>query len=187
MFEILGPACDKRASQQRRRMEKLRNAKRRLLAIRIISPQHRKIEHPVRRQLYTPGTGNKAWEIVACPQNPLRKRGIYQISPKNLINAGLEDVSIVTIPGVSVKSLIKKPTQRSCDLEDCLLCPLEVPCGIKHLVYSITCNLCGPDQESEYIGASRRPPAKRMMEHEASARRFNKRTSVGQHMIKCHG
>ena len=40
---------------------------------------------------------------------------------------------------------------------------------------------------SQYIGASRRPPAKRMLEHEASARRFNKRTSVGQHMIKCHG
>ena len=118
---------------------------------------------------------------------PYVNEGFTRLVRKNMVNAGLKDVRIVTIPGISVKSLIKKPTPRLCDSEDCLLCPLDVPCRAKHHVYSITCNLCGPDEVSQYIGASRRPPAKRMLEHEASARRFNKRTSVGQHMIKCHG
>ena len=37
-----------------------------------------------------------------------------------------------------------------------------------------------------YIGASRNPTVKRLGQHEASVRRFNDSTTLGQHMIEFH-
>lgn len=139
---------------------------------------------------YSPGPGKqtpKAEDPSHVIKIPFIDEGFTRLVRKSLIRAGLQDVRIVTTPGKSVKSLIKKSTTQSCDEKDCLLCQRDVPCGMKHHVYSLTCNLCEPSEQAVYIGASRRPPIKRLMEHEASARRFNKRTSVGQHLVRNHG
>ena len=37
-----------------------------------------------------------------------------------------------------------------------------------------------------YIGTSRKTTVKRLGQHEASVRRFNDSTTLGQHMIECH-
>lgn len=66
-----------------------------------------------------------------------------------------------------------------------------MPCKTTHYVYKFTCNHC-PNNDptikpSTYIGASRRAMIKRLGAHEASVRRFNDRTSLGEHMVNSHG
>ena len=63
-----------------------------------------------------------------------------------------------------------------------------MPCGDTHYIYKFTCNNCTSNTQNNnfYIGASRRKLLKRLNEHEASARRFNNNTSIGEHMVKFH-
>ena len=65
-----------------------------------------------------------------------------------------------------------------------------MPCQTTHYVYELTCNLCTDKSSNKkpvsYVGASRRRMVKILRQHEASFRRFNDRTSVGEHMIKHH-
>ena len=100
-----------------------------------------------------------------------------------LARAGLENVKLVTTPGRSVESVIKKPTCLTCSDTECVLCSNNYPCRPKH---QVQCNLCQNGPQQSYIGASRRRPIHRLKEHEASSRRFNNRTSIGQHMKKHH-
>ena len=65
-----------------------------------------------------------------------------------------------------------------------------MPCQTTHYVYELTCNLCTDKSTNKkpvsYVGASRRRMVKILGQHEASFRRSNDRTSVGEHMIKHH-
>ena len=81
--------------------------------------------------------------------------------------------------------MIRQTSSSACDNRDCVLCNEGFYCGQKHNVYKLTCKNC-PDDNSSYIGASRRPSFKRLKEHEASVRRYNPRTTMGQHMIAAH-
>ena len=65
-----------------------------------------------------------------------------------------------------------------------------MPCKTKHYVYEFTCNHCTDKDTNKkpvtYVGASRRTMVKRLGQHEASVRRFNDRTTIGEHMSKVH-
>ena len=86
---------------------------------------------------------------------------------------------IVTLPGKSVKSLIKQKSSNTCD---CILCLNKTPCNQRNFVYSAKCKKC----HELYIGASRRPAIDRFSEHEHSTRKFNDRTTLGQHQMEKH-
>ena len=97
---------------------------------------------------------------------------------------------VVTTPGTSIKSLIKPKKSKICTTPECIPCKNNIPCQDTHYIYKFTCNLCpkpsNNNKPNAYIGASRRKLIKRLKEHEASARRFNDRTSLGEHMLKVH-
>ena len=118
---------------------------------------------------------------------PYVDEGFTRLVRKSLADSGLDAVRLVTTPGRSVRNLIQPTPNRTCHSDDCDLCSNDIPCRTKHHVYSLKCKLCPESEEEQlYIGGSRRQPLNRLKEHEASARRYNKRTTVGQHMSKHH-
>ena len=118
---------------------------------------------------------------------PYEDEGFTRLVRKSLADSGLDAVRLVTTPGRSVRNLIQPTPNRTCHSDDCELCSNDIPCRTKHHVYSLKCKLCPESEEEQlYIGGSRRQPLNRLKEHEASARRYNKRTTVGQHMSKHH-
>lgn len=86
---------------------------------------------------------------------------------------------IVTLPGKSIKSLINQKSSKSCQ---CTLCKNNLPCTQRNFIYSAQCRKC----QELYIGASRRPAHERFSEHEHSTRKFNDRTTLGQHLMEKH-
>ena len=86
---------------------------------------------------------------------------------------------IVTLPGKSIKSLINQKSSKSCE---CTLCKNNLPCTQRNFIYSAQCRKC----QELYIGASRRPAHERFSEHEHSTRKFNDRTTLGQHLMEKH-
>ena len=99
---------------------------------------------------------------------------------------------VVTTPGKSIKSLIKPNKSKICTSQNCIPCKNNMPCEDTHYIYKFSCNNCpSPSNDHNtkpnfYVGASRRKLNKRLKEHEASVRRFNTRTSLGEHMVKFH-
>ena len=70
-----------------------------------------------------------------------------------------------------------------------MLCANDIPCKAKQYVYKFTCNHCTDKNKNKnkfYIGASRLVTVKRLKQHEASVRKYNDRTTLGQHMIAVH-
>ena len=56
-------------------------------------------------------------------------------------------------------------------------------------MYKFTCNHCKDKNDVKdkfYIGASSKVTVKRLKQHEASVRRYNNRTTLGQHMMEVH-
>ncbi len=82
---------------------------------------------------------------------------------------------VVAEAGRSVKSFIKD--QKTAVTCNCEICEAELTCATRHYVYQARCTTCG----DSYIGASRRPLAGRISEHESSYRLNNNRTALGQH------
>ena len=79
---------------------------------------------------------------------------------------------------------------RKCHDTNCCLCNIGFSCKAGHHVYSFGCNFCNKSttitNEQLYNGASRRRPIRRLKEHEASTRLWNKRSALGIHMINNH-
>ena len=111
-------------------------------------------------------------------------RIVKKIIKKSEINA-----RVVVTSGRDVKSLIKPNKPKFCDSPGCILCTNEIPCKAKNYVYKFTCNHCEDKngvKDKFYIGASRKVTVKRLKQHEASVRRYNNRTTLGQHMMEAH-
>ena len=98
---------------------------------------------------------------------------------KTIIKNTHINARIVTLPGKSVKSLIRQNSSGSCT---CILCQNKTPCNKRNFVYSAQCKKCN----ELYVGASRRPSLERFGEHEHSTRKFNDRTTLGQHLLEKH-
>ena len=109
---------------------------------------------------------------------------------KNIIRKSGINARVVVTPGKSIKTSIKPQKSKSCTSNNCILCTNKMPCQTSHYVYELTCKLCTDNSTNNkpvsYVGASRRIMVKRLGQHEASFRRFNDRTSIGEHMIKHH-
>ena len=109
---------------------------------------------------------------------------------KSMVKKSEINARIVVTPGKSIKSAIKPHTSKFCTFNNCPLCINNMPCKTTHYVYKFTCNICTKNEPTKkpptYIGASRRKMIKRLGAHEASVRRFNDSTSLGEHMIKTH-
>ena len=86
---------------------------------------------------------------------------------------------IVTLPGKSIRSLIHQKSTKTCK---CTLCENNILCTQRNFVYSAQCKKCN----ELYIGASRRPAHERFGEHEHSTRKYNDRTTLGQHLLEKH-
>ena len=103
-------------------------------------------------------------------------------------------IRVVCKSGKTLKSVLKPHHSKLCNLENCQLCKNNIPCKMKHFIYEFTCNHCTKNvtdnitkkKNNKYIGASRRIALKRLGEHEQSVRRFNNRTTLGQHMMEKH-
>ena len=111
-------------------------------------------------------------------------RIVKKIIKKSEINA-----RVVVTSGRDVKSLIKPNKPKFCESPGCILCTNEIPCKSKNYVYKFTCNHCKDKNDVKdkfYIGASRKVTVKRLKQHEASVRRYNNRTTLGQHMMEAH-
>ena len=101
-------------------------------------------------------------------------------------------IRVVCKSGKTLKSVLKPHHSKLCNLENCQLCKNNIPCKMKHFIYEFTCNHCTKNvtdnitkkKNNKYIGASRRIALKRLGEHEQSVRRFNNRTTLGQHMME---
>ena len=106
-----------------------------------------------------------------------------------LFRKALKDSNInarlVVSSGKPLKSFLKPKSSELCNELDCQYCTEDIPCTTHHYVYKFRCRLC-TDEDVEYVGASRRATPNRFKQHEASVRRFNDRTSLGQHMIAQH-
>ena len=68
---------------------------------------------------------------------------------------------------------------------ECILCKNNLPCHSKNIDYKMTCKNC-KTTNSNYIGATNRKITKRQEEHEHSIRKFNNRTTTGEHMLLKH-
>ena len=94
-------------------------------------------------------------------------------------------IRVVTTSGRTVKSEVKSALVRkvapppTCN---CRLHQAELPCNMRNVVYKATCRHCSQD----YIGATARPLAKRVDEHEASQRLGNNRSTLGKHLVTTH-
>ena len=95
------------------------------------------------------------------------------------------DARVVVTAGKSLNTLISPPTTLECGSDQCTLCTNDIPCNTNHYGYKFQCNNC-PSTDETYIGCSRRNVENRFKNHEGSVRRFNDRTSLGQHMIAAH-
>ena len=140
-------------------------------------------------------SGNKK-EFDFIYRLPYVNEGFTRIM-KNIIKKSEINARIVVTPGKSIKSAIKKNRSKFCTSNNCILCTNKMPCKTTHYVYQFTCNHCTDKSTNNnnnnnnkkpvtYIGASRRVMVKRLKQHEASVRRFNNRTTLGEHMISHH-
>ena len=76
----------------------------------------------------------------------------------------------------------KKHKNKNCQ---CTLCSNNIPCHISNIVYKLSCKN-RKSKDSFYIGATARKAIKILEEHEHSVRKFNNRTSPGEHMAEHH-
>ena len=69
--------------------------------------------------------------------------------------------------------------------DDCISCQAGLEralCDQRFCVYSLTCKLC----QDEYVGESQRAIRKRMLEHQADARKRKKESPWGEHFLEKH-
>ena len=104
---------------------------------------------------------------------------------KAITMSGLR-IRLVTTAGEPVTNLVKATLKRSSiDTDKSCSCPLhaqDIDCQKRHVVYKATCTECG----EQYIGATARPIAQRLKEHESSVRLQNERSSLSDHLLQAH-
>ena len=81
-----------------------------------------------------------------------------------------------------VKAALKRPSQETDKPCSCPLHAQNIDCRKRHVVYKATCRECG----EQYIGATARPIAQRLKEHESSVRLQNERSSLSDHLLQAH-
>ena len=121
-------------------------------------------------------------------QLPFINEGFTRQVKKALEKSNL-NVRVVCKSGQELKSMLKPKSSKLCNQENCHLCTNDIPCKLKHFVYEFTRNHCTKTVNTEnnkYIGASRRVARERLGEHEQAVRKFNTRTTLGQHMVEKH-
>ena len=102
---------------------------------------------------------------------------------KNTIKKSHINARVVVTSGKTLKMAMKTKSQpKKCE---CILCKNNLPCHSKNIVYKMTCKNC-KTTNSNYIGATNRKITKRLEEHEHSIRKFNNRTTTGEHMLLKH-
>ena len=117
---------------------------------------------------------------------PYISEAYSRIVKKAVKDSGIKARVVVT-SGTTLESMIQNKPRYHCQSSTCLFCPNGLPCNTSHYVYKFSCNTCSANNiTAEYIGASRRSLVNRFSQHEASVRRYNTRTTLGQHMIQSH-
>ena len=107
----------------------------------------------------------------------------FTMKIKSILKKCEINARVVEKSGAPLKFLMsKKNPKKICS---CILCSNNIPCHISNVVYKLSCKNC-KDTNSFYIGATARKTIKRLEEHEHSVRKFNKRTTSGEHMALKH-
>lgn len=96
---------------------------------------------------------------------------------KTAIKTGL-NIRVVTTPGTAVKHLLNRGNMGVTTLKNDDL----IKCKRQYCVYGASCKTCN----KQYTGATARPLEFRLSEHEASVRLGNRRSSLGEHILKEH-
>lgn len=89
---------------------------------------------------------------------------------------------VVTTPGTSVRNMIMKTHGQQITDCKCKLCTNNIDCTTRHFVYKAKCLICW----KSYIGASYRPAADRIKEHESSIRLQNDKSALTKHFLQDH-